>query len=155
MDLGLGVGIRYLLGLSCAGELLQSDLESPLQKQFTRLIPSRQAVWRSDWLLLMEESLFFFPRDYIQDEENSMWACPLLVKHFHGGPMWYQFCMAGGNFVVVQNCWSSSRYWILKNTEFPFSAQYKALFCKPTVTSCWFPSAHRWGPGMSLHENSF
>lgn len=85
-------------GPPCAGELLQSSLESSPEQQSLRLSPGLNAACRSDWLTLIHKMSFFSPHivrvNLIRTAPGLVWYVPLLVRFFHKGPVWYQHSIA-------------------------------------------------------------
>ena len=59
VDLGLE-RVRKASGPPLAGELLQSDLESPPQGENVRFSSSLHAAWRGGWFILTPRHCFFF-----------------------------------------------------------------------------------------------
>ena len=59
VDLGLE-RVRKASGPPLAGELLQSDLESPPQGENVRFSPSLHAAWRGGWFILTPRHRFLF-----------------------------------------------------------------------------------------------
>ena len=64
VDLGLE-RVRKASGPPLAGELLQSELESPPQGENVRFSPSRHAAWRGGWFILTPRHRFSFLTEHI------------------------------------------------------------------------------------------
>jgi len=64
VDLGLE-RVRKASGPPLAGELLQSELESPPQGENVRFSPSLRAAWRGGWFILTPRHRFSFLTEHI------------------------------------------------------------------------------------------
>lgn len=73
-------------GPPCAGELLQSGLESSPEQQSLRLSPGLNAACRNDWLTLTRKTSFFSPHivcvNLVRTAPGLGWYVPLLVRFF-------------------------------------------------------------------------
>ena len=92
VDLGLE-RVRKASGPPLAGELLQSELESPPQGENVRFSPSLRAAWRGGWFILTPRHRFSFLTEHILvwvGQSLGWLSYPLPNWIFPKDPVWFE-----------------------------------------------------------------